>query len=150
MASDTTYIQTVNDPADIPQRTQIRRTQFVDTDGNPIAGPTGGGDAPVLPPAGSLTPAMLNGYDAGTGHGRIPQVKADGTGFDLIDPATLKGQKGDPGTAGAPGAKGADGKSVNAIALTADATGKTTAAITVTTASKPAGDQPADQPSAIQ
>lgn len=52
------------------------------------------------------------------------------------------GPKGDPGAAGA---KGADGKSVTAIALKADATGKvtggtvtfsdkTTAAITVTTA----------------
>ncbi|PLS30097.1 phosphoenolpyruvate synthase [Bifidobacterium margollesii] len=120
-------------------------------DGTPFAG---GSDAPAAPAAGSLTPAMLNGYDASTGHGRIPQVRADGTGFDLIDPATLKGQKGDKGDPGAAGAKGATGatgpagpagKSVTAIALTADAAGKitggtvtfsdkTTAAITVTTA----------------
>ncbi|MBW3093109.1 hypothetical protein KIH79_09285 [Bifidobacterium sp. 82T10] len=131
----------------------VIETQFLDADGNPVD--LGGGSA--VPANGSLTPAMLAGYDAGTGHGRIPQVKADGSGFDLIDPATLKGAKGDPGPtgpAGAAGARGATGpagpagaagKSVTAIALTADAAGKitggtvtfsdkTTAAITVTTA----------------
>lgn len=172
--------------------------------------------------SGAVSPAKLAGYDAGTGHGKTVQVKADGSGFDFVTPATIssvkvsglpagatptaglaggvltlgipagaagaKGDPGDKGETGAPGvtsvkvnglnagvaptaaltdgvltlgipagpagakgetgaagAKGADGKSVTALSLTADASGKvtggtitfsdkTTAAVTVTTA----------------
>lgn len=35
---------------------------------------------------GAATPAKLAGYDGNTGHGKIPQVKGDGTGFDFINP----------------------------------------------------------------
>ena len=31
-----------------------------------------------------VTPAGLSGYDAGTGHGKLVQVKADGSGFDFV------------------------------------------------------------------
>lgn len=75
--------------------------------------PQGGG----TPPAGSVTPAALSGYDAGTGKGKVPQVKSDGSGFDLIDPATLRGANGPAGPAG---------KSVKALTLTTDASGKVT------------------------
>ncbi|PLS29929.1 hypothetical protein Uis1B_2232 [Bifidobacterium margollesii] len=128
-------------------RQAVIETQFLDQDGNPID-ITGGGTGST-PAAGSVTPATLSGYDAATGHGKVPQVKADGSGFDFVAPPVgVKGDKGDPGAAGAKGDKGdpgAAGKSVTAIALTADAAGKitggtvtfsdkTTAAITVTTA----------------
>lgn len=56
MASDITYLQQVNDPADHPQPTQIRRAQFVDASGNPITGPAGGSDAPTTIPQGALVP----------------------------------------------------------------------------------------------
>lgn len=78
------------------------------------------------PAVGSVTPASLGGYNEGTGNGKVVQVKADGSGFVFVDPATLKGQKGDPGTAGTPGTKGADGKSVKALKLTTDSTGRVT------------------------
>lgn len=37
------------------------------------------------PAASSVTPASLDGYDAGTGHGKLVKVKADGNGFDFVD-----------------------------------------------------------------
>lgn len=94
--------------------------------------PQGGG----TPAAGSVTPASLSGYVASTGNGKLVKVRADGSGFDPIDPATLKGAAGPAGPAG---------KSVKALALTTDASGKvtggtvtfsdsSTAPITVTTA----------------
>lgn len=50
---------------------------------------------------------------------------ATGAKGDKGDPGAA-GAKGDKGETGATGAKGADGKSVTAIALTADSTGKIT------------------------
>lgn len=40
------------------------------------------------PIAGSVTPASLGGYSSGTGHGKVVQVKADGSGFDFVAPVT--------------------------------------------------------------
>lgn len=54
MASDVTYLQQVNDTADVPQPTQIRKAQFVDADGNPTT--ITGGDAPTMIPQGALVP----------------------------------------------------------------------------------------------
>lgn len=88
-----------------------------------IEGLNSGSDSPAV---GSVTPASLGGYNADTGNGKVVQVKADGSGFAFVDPATLKGQKGEPGTAGTPGTKGADGKSVKALNLTTSTTGKVT------------------------
>ena len=51
----------------------------------------------------------------------------DGKSFQQkLESGELKGQKGDKGATGATGAKGADGKSVTAISLTTDASGKVT------------------------
>lgn len=58
---------------------------FVDDEGNPID-LNGGASAPT---AGSVTPASLGGYDASTGHGKTVQVKADGSGFDFVNPITV-------------------------------------------------------------
>ncbi|PWG60497.1 head fiber protein [Bifidobacterium catulorum] len=60
----------------------IMSAVFVDADGNPID-ITGGADA--APAVGSVTPASLSGYDAGTGHSKMVRVKADGSGFDFVD-----------------------------------------------------------------
>lgn len=54
--------------------------------------PAGGG----APDGGSVTPASLKGYDAGTGHGKVPQVKTDGSGFDFVAmPAAFSGSYND-------------------------------------------------------
>lgn len=51
----------------------------------------------------------------------------DGKSFQQkLESGELKGQKGDRGATGPAGEKGADGKSVNAISLTADSSGKIT------------------------
>lgn len=57
---------------------------FVDDKGNPID--LNGGSS--TPSAGSVTPASLGGYEAGTGHGKVVQVKANGSGFDFVAPVT--------------------------------------------------------------
>lgn len=49
---------------------------------------------------GAATPAKLAGYDGNTGHGKLPQVKGDGTGFDFIDPGTLKAAQATPNVLG--------------------------------------------------
>ena len=49
-------------------------------DGTPFKA---GSDA--APAVGSVTPASLSGYDAGTGHSKMVRVKADGSGFDFVD-----------------------------------------------------------------
>ena len=85
MANDITYLQQINDADDVPQPTQIRKAQFVDADGNPVGGPSSAPSTPAEPADGSISPAKLAGYSADTGHGRIPKVKGDGTGFDFVD-----------------------------------------------------------------
>lgn len=125
---------------------------FVDADGNPIDLTGGGSDAPTTIPQGALIPgdgiSLVRDRDSGV---VTASIKDKGvTAGMLADGVAVSGPKGDPG---APGAKGADGKSVTAIVLTADAAGKitggtvtfsdkSTAAITVTTATNPAADQP--------
>lgn len=46
---------------------------------------TQGGGGSSAPADGSLTPVKLAGYDGNTGHGKVPKVKGDGTGFDFVD-----------------------------------------------------------------
>ena len=65
-------------------RQAVIETQFVDDKGKPID--LNGGSS--TPSAGSVTPASLGGYSAGTGHGKVVQVKADGSGFDFVAPVT--------------------------------------------------------------
>lgn len=61
-----------------------------DADGNPVelgAGPSAPAEGSVTTAqlaAGAVTPAKLSGYDPATGHGMVPRVKADGSGFDLV------------------------------------------------------------------
>ena len=131
---------------------------------------TQGGDAPTTIPVGALVPGAgidLTRADSGVltcavkAKGITAAMLADGVAVsgpkgDKGDagPAGPKGDagatgpagpKGDKGATGAAGAKGADGKSVKALALTVDATGKvtggtmtlsdnSTVAVTVTTA----------------
>ena len=56
-------------------RQAVIETQFVDDKGKPID--LNGGSS--TPSAGSVTPASLGGYSSGTGHGKVVQVKADGS-----------------------------------------------------------------------
>ncbi|TPF78356.1 hypothetical protein BW12_07050 [Bifidobacterium sp. UTCIF-3] len=134
-------------------------------DGTPFKA---GSDAPTTIPQGALVPGagidLVRDQDSGV---ITASVKAKGiTAGMLADGVAVSGPKGDKGDPGTPGAKGATGapgpagKSVTKLALTTDAAGKvtggtvtfsddTTAQVTVTTATAPAGDQPADQPSAI-
>lgn len=65
-------------------RQAVIETQFVDDKGKPID--LNGGSS--TPSAGSVTPASLGGYSSGTGHGKVVQVKADGSGFDFVAPVT--------------------------------------------------------------
>lgn len=57
---------------------------IVDADGNPVD--IGSGSS--TPAAGSITPVLLNGYNAGTGHSKMVKVKADGSGFDFVNDST--------------------------------------------------------------
>lgn len=50
----------------------------------PLSAKTASTETPTVA-NGSLTPAKLAGYDGNTGHGKVPQVKSDGTGFDFVD-----------------------------------------------------------------
>ena len=62
----------------------IAQVAVFDERGNPVD-VVGGSSAPA---AGSVTPASLGGYSSGTGHGKVVQVKADGSGFDFVAPVT--------------------------------------------------------------
>lgn len=129
----------------------VIETQFLDDQGNPIDLGTASG--------GAVTSVTVTGLAAGA----KPTATLAGGVLALGIPAGAKGDTGAvgaPGKAGANGAPGAAGLGVKSIALTTDASGKvtggtltktdnTTAAITVTVAAA-AGDQPADQPSAVQ
>lgn len=61
----------------------IKEIAFVDDNGNPVEIATGSALAD-----GSVTPAKLASYDAGTAHGKVVKVKSDGSGFDFADDAT--------------------------------------------------------------
>lgn len=146
-------------------RQAVIETQFLDENGNPIDITDG---AQTTIPTGALVPgdgiSLVRDTDSGV---ITASVKAKGvTAGMLADGVAVSGPKGDKGDPGTPGAKGATGapgpagKSVTKLALTTDAAGKvtggtvtfsdnTTAQVTVTTATAPAGDQPADQPSVI-
>lgn len=117
---------------------------FVDASGNPVS--VGGGDAPTTIPEGSLSAGAgiaLKREESGT-----VTVAVNNRGITsamLADGVAVSGPKGDKGENGTPGAKGADGKSVKALALTVDDSGKvtggtmtlsdnSTVAVTVTTA----------------
>ena len=62
----------------------IAQVAVFDERGNPVD-VVGGSSAPA---AGSVTPTSLGGYSADTGHGKVVQVKADGSGFDFVAPVT--------------------------------------------------------------
>lgn len=108
---------------------------LVDSDGNPVQ--LGGGDA-------AITSVKAVGLAAGA----APTATLDAGVLTLGIPAGATGAAGAPGKAGANGtngAPGAAGKSMTALALTVSAAGavtggtvtfsdKTTAAVTVTTA----------------
>ncbi|MBW3077701.1 hypothetical protein [Bifidobacterium simiiventris] len=142
MSDAITYAQTVNDPANKPERQQVKRIQFVDANGNPTDITAGAQAAISTVKATALAAgvAPTASLDAGTLTLGIPAGAKGDPGA-----AGARGATGATGPAGAAGAKGADGRSVTTIALTADAAGKitggtvtfsdkTTAAITVTTA----------------
>lgn len=91
MSDVTKILQTGGDAAaDVSQ--YPTPVTIVDADGNPVE--LGGGSTPAAPADGSVTaakiasgavtPAKLASYDGNTGHGKVPQVKADGTGFDFV------------------------------------------------------------------
>lgn len=98
--------------------------------------------SPILPMDVALVNEDGTPVDLGGGSASITSVKAMALAAGAAPTATLadgvltlgipagaagaKGDRGEAGAAGAAGAKGADGKSVTAIALTADATGKVT------------------------
>lgn len=82
MADATKVLQTGGDAGD--GSSYPTPVIITDTQGNPVD--FGGGSS--APAAGSVTPASLGGYDAGTGHGKVVQVKADGSGFDFVAPVT--------------------------------------------------------------
>lgn len=76
----------------------VTRMAAFDAQGNPIdvgggtsqpAAPADGSVTAAKIAAGAVTPAKLAAYDGNTGHGKVPQVKADGTGFDFVDLPTM-------------------------------------------------------------
>ena len=81
---------------DKPEPGELIATVAVfDEDGNPVDITGGGSSQPATPAdgsvtaekiaAGAVTPIKLAAYDSNTGHGKVPKVKADGTGFDFVD-----------------------------------------------------------------
>ncbi|NEG56137.1 hypothetical protein [Bifidobacterium platyrrhinorum] len=145
--TDATMTATVTDTTADPTQYTTRLT-LLDTDGNPI-------DLSKIS-GGAITSVKATALAAGT----APTATLAGGVLTLGIPAGATGPAGSPGAAGKNGSNGAAGVGVKAIALTTDTSGKVTAgtwtdtanaahAITVTTAAA-AGDQPMDQPSAIQ
>lgn len=61
----------------------IAQVAAFDADGNPVD-VTGGGTTSGVAD-GAVMPKALSGYDAGTSHGKLVKVKADGSGFDFVD-----------------------------------------------------------------
>lgn len=108
MSDVTKILQTGGDAAgDVSQ--YPTPVTIVDADGNPVE--LGGGSTPAAPAdgsvttakiaAGAVTPAKLASYDGGTGHGKVPMVKSDGTGFDFVDLPVVPAAPGAATTAAA-------------------------------------------------
>ena len=134
MTNATAYARIVNDPVNIPDGQEVGQLQVVDADGNPVAfEPTS--------PITSVTAVKLAADAEPTA------TLADG----VLTIGIPQGARGETGATGTPGAKGdagtpgAAGAGVSSIALTVDTAGKvtggtltrtdkTTAPITVTTA----------------
>lgn len=69
---------------------QVDKTQrnvviSLDDASNPAYLPVGNTGKAVLAAANGITPGNLASYDSSTDHGKVLQVKADGTGFDFVD-----------------------------------------------------------------
>lgn len=77
-------------------------------------------------PASSVVFDDGDNFQAKLESGELKGEKGDKGATGATGPAGAKGDKGDTGARGATGAKGADGKSVTAISLTTDASGKVT------------------------
>ena len=77
-------------------------------------------------PAASVVFDDGDNFQAKLESGELKGEKGDKGATGATGPAGTKGDKGDTGDKGATGAKGADGKSVTAISLTTDASGKVT------------------------
>lgn len=121
----TKVLRVVTEDEQVGDATVAQPVRLVGADGEDVEL---GGDAPTTIPTGALVPGagIDLARDADTGV-ITASVKAKGvTAAMLADGVAVSGPKGEKGENGTPGAKGADGKSVKALALKVDATGKVT------------------------